>query len=1463
VKGRKHEEKKRSKKKEKVPKRKTARSKEEESDDGNNFLIKHKIHVGQIILGSVLHVFRYGIIVSLPNRMTGYLPVMYLSQSYNDLLHEVAEGKASSTVHEVENLYSSGHLLVTKVISVVHHDDGSSKITLSVLPQDVNCELTASLLSKHSIIQCAVASEEENGYVMETGIRNIRSAFLSKKYVPKKTQLAEKWMVVKIDGRYEKYPLMEDKQRKIENTQIRKRLFGVGSVLLCAVKKTIVDTEDTDEMSINLSALPSYVNKEINLVEKNINVASIFPGSLVSGTVARVISAGLELSFGEFRGFVKKENLTSKAEKVENFKIGQKVSARVLYIAELPSEIVCSMNTKLCSESSPEGAYFTLPEDSYGFCPKRNLDKYKKETKKKQLQVSSSYKCRVTHIHLIDQLYNIVLESKENTSGALFHVGKLVSVKIAELHPNEALAVIDKTRKIGRIPKLHLTDSNMSHLEEKCAIGRVFKGRILKYVPGKDPVLTFKTDLVTSELPIVTEVSENSVGIITLGCIVKIYKKNFLVEFFNDCKALVLGKDIPPHLRKDLQAHFQVGSVVKCKITTYEDAEKRLFASLLTNVVSKNTVTSENNVTGNDKVELKSGSLQASPVPKDIVNCKIISVDKENVRVIIEGSNEKGCIPLYHFADYVGESKSVFRLLNEGDEIRNVVVFAETKSDLILSVKPSVYHYVREFQNGKLEKTSICPSVVKQCFEDKILVTVMEKKDESEHVIPKSFVIKEKLDSILNIGVEEGQTLFVRRLRSKKARFCSRLEKVLSNNRTSGLQVLYDTLLQEAIIKKLCSEIKSLKLKDAVIGASYEGKIIHISKAGTLVRVSELGLEGVIHPSHYNDNCTPKMNETLEVRVLNVNYYELCLELTARRDIEEYFCKKDHNLKVKQEAKCDILLIKRTYIIGRLLNLCPGQIVYLPSRRHINDFSGRHSYYEIGKEYDLVIEHIDEELVLANLKVHTEKEFLGVSKELPSFIFSSLYLRSFADDILLDETRYTQHDFKMRASAKIERVSNWLETKKMKKKVEDLNKWETLKNDEFPQEDKEMYWKNILEKREMRKKLKKEKFGPVKAKKRKFNISFDENATEENDILNNDDSKDNVMTDKSDNLATSVQRKAKLKSKTKKRKLDLNNEDVAMKENHVNVTKKNSNSEPMSEDDSHDSKTDKDKISFLKIETNGFDWSGQILDTQKEEDEDSDDDEIENAKEQKSVKKLSKYEKSLKGKAEEKRTRELELERLDDELGNTLESLPPLFGSLNAETEKARAVASRALATIPPTKEEDRLALWNVSLRLEEADDLIKKMVKKHSKNREVWIKAFLYCFKANELTEARNMLDRSLLSLPKADHVEVINRFAQLELKQGDVERGKTVFETLLNNFPKRLDIWNVYADLLLKQNEIEGCRIVLERITGLKLKLKPMRNAFKKLLEFEKKYGTPKRVEAVKAKVEEYVTAALAEEN
>lgn len=55
---------------------------------------------------------------------------------------------------------------------------------------------------------------------------------------------------------------------------------------------------------------------------------------------------------------------------------------------------------------------------------------------------------------------------------------------------------------------------------------------------------------------------------------------------------------------------------------------------------------------------------------------------------------------------------------------------------------------------------------------------------------------------------------------------------------------------------------------------------------------------------------------------------------------------------------------------------------------------------------------------------------------------------------------------------------------------------------------------------------------------------------------------------------------------------------------------------------------------------------------------------------------------------------------------------------------------------------------------------------------------------------------------------VELINRFGQLEFRFGETERGRTMFESLLSTYWKRLDIWSVYVDLLTKAKEIEGAR-------------------------------------------------------
>ncbi len=58
---------------------------------------------------------------------------------------------------------------------------------------------------------------------------------------------------------------------------------------------------------------------------------------------------------------------------------------------------------------------------------------------------------------------------------------------------------------------------------------------------------------------------------------------------------------------------------------------------------------------------------------------------------------------------------------------------------------------------------------------------------------------------------------------------------------------------------------------------------------------------------------------------------------------------------------------------------------------------------------------------------------------------------------------------------------------------------------------------------------------------------------------------------------------------------------------------------------------------------------------------------------------------------------------------------------------------------------------------------------------------------------------------------VGLIGKFAEFEFKYGEVDRGVTLFETLLASHPKRLDLWFIYIDMLSKCQRIEQARYIL----------------------------------------------------
>lgn len=124
----------------------------------------------------------------------------------------------------------------------------------------------------------------------------------------------------------------------------------------------------------------------------------------------------------------------------------------------------------------------------------------------------------------------------------------------------------------------------------------------------------------------------------------------------------------------------------------------------------------------------------------------------------------------------------------------------------------------------------------------------------------------------------------------------------------------------------------------------------------------------------------------------------------------------------------------------------------------------------------------------------------------------------------------------------------------------------------------------------------------------------------------------------------------------------------------------------------------------------------------------------------------------------------------------------------------------------------------------------------------------------------ARKMLERGLQSLPRRKHVkvgldrvkcavrshvdctpcaasvknmasygvscmQVITQAGLLEFKSGSVERGRGIFEGVLRNYPKRLDLWSVYLDQEIKVGEQPRIRALFERAAAMDLPAKKMK--------------------------------------
>ena len=61
---------------------------------------------------------------------------------------------------------------------------------------------------------------------------------------------------------------------------------------------------------------------------------------------------------------------------------------------------------------------------------------------------------------------------------------------------------------------------------------------------------------------------------------------------------------------------------------------------------------------------------------------------------------------------------------------------------------------------------------------------------------------------------------------------------------------------------------------------------------------------------------------------------------------------------------------------------------------------------------------------------------------------------------------------------------------------------------------------------------------------------------------------------------------------------------------------------------------------------------------------------------------------------------------------------------------------------------------------------------------------------------EVQSVVKRAVHCLPQHKHIKFLSQTAILEFKCGVPDRGRSMFEGMLREYPKRTDLWSVYLD-------------------------------------------------------------------
>lgn len=1418
------------------------------------------VEEGMLLMGVIQKINRMFLKVSLPGRLYGRVPVTSISETYTERLQKLVEQGDSATTEiccpGLDELYSTGELIYVKVL-----EKSPELMILSLDPKQLHSEFSYRRLVEGIVLSATIETEEDHGYQMNVGIKNVR-AFLPTK-------------------------------------NIRKNKMVIGANLVCTIDKI---TKTSNSATVILKAFKPNAPRKLQIEEANLDV--LVPSVVLPFTVGAVLHDGLQgtLFDDTVPAFVNKNMLEKPLSQPENYKLLQQYQARLLYVMPLTKHVYltlanCDGNTMNVTDPVPSqsivadaqvinksstGVWFQVGKKHRALLPKAMLNSkhnynYDEHMVMAKYHKNSVHKVRVIRYMAFDR--TIIVTDEEKAVNCRYYsvsdlkVGQVYECCVSRVLPEKRgyEVVLDQVKGAVRDQQFTfvkpLAENNTIKL---CFIGGLFHAKFTNH-----PLFLKKSaKLLTSKESI-------RIGQQYLGIVICERDTFFLVLFCNNIKGILFkhrrsldqDRDEIGHLVPGKARYFTVAEVAdggeKIVLSIPVDKSANSFGQLRTAVVKGVFATG----TDIQFVDTKETGVIAPECYSDFPDHNLIyqKLLREGDQLTVANIAENE----YSLRDvgFLKQDTKSAAEVRRGQVLRAYCVSKDKRQvvlrlalcDYTRKVVLSVEDFNAEKARFKIEENQV------------ILVRVMKKFMKPDGVL---LFVSPRLDHVCSQSVDNVMDYMqsylkdvkdvVNRFKTQENSFAQYTigQEVTCEveNFVEGTDVLVVSVHGEHGMAKGLAR-KDPKRDDYAIGDQLQGRVVWLDIETQLVHVCVVK-KALKHLSSGDDMPAALFdtNEKYDFKALYHNSYVAV----------GYIKKKSYPL-VIVPVRChyndftplDPVSIGKVVCIRNYDHLIFGMTLENYERftsMEVIEFESQ------DEEYDQLADHCEETLPTDMEEYSADRK--GDKAEgngLPDSISGSGSEQGEPSTAINGGPRKLTKKCKRKKTRKIKKVpTKSLSGKKLKekktKKKSLAKKLNTIPDLTISQLD----GANDL----------------IKTK-RKNKFKFAKNAV-----------KQCSAEDEATNHQQSNQDKNKLKRKTKN---------------------KQSVSSPPVQDDTrcstYGSKPSKSKSVEVSLPGAEDFWNTSMhhgAAAQPESDSSDEDSGIE----QQPKKRLTAKERFEALKQEEKRIRKIEDELADasanphtpDQFDRLTLAQPNssllwirymAFHMESAEVEKARAVARRALKAINFREEGERLNVWiallNLELRYESADvfnevlqeavrcndpfkvysrviqilidcektpqvlEMIETLQKKFRKESEMWLLVASSYYQIGQGSKVKPLLCKALKSLENKEHIPLIVKFAFLHNRNGYRDEAHILFEQILTSYPKRTDIWSQYVDMLVKDGLIDVARETLDRAIAQRLPMRNMKTLYTKYVNFEEKHGTQEAVRKIKQMAADYVKSQL----